>query len=165
MHNDITQEKINKKSRIVLARGIGKKISGKKPALLFSTTQVEEIMPAIDISAIPFAPDHLLGVCLWRKQILPVVDTCMLYGFKTPIIPDDECYVVVKTAGEIEGKKQLLQGVLRISKQIVTKEIPPSCSPADIQSLAIDKDIIKGVFEYQDDLMIVPDLASIFCSI
>lgn len=158
----MTQKKINKKSRIVLARGMGKKISGKKPVLLFSTTQIEEIMHTIDISPVPFAPNYLLGICLWRKQIIPVIDSFIRYGFKKPNVSGDECYIVVKTAGNVDGKKQLLQGVLKISKRIVTKEIPPSCTPIDIKSSDIDKDIVKGAFEYQDDLMIVPDLASIF---
>ncbi len=165
MLNDITQVEMSKKSRIVLARFMGEKISGKNPALLFSTTQVEEIIPTIDISPIPFAPNYLLGVCLWRKQLLPVIDTFLRFGLKTPIVPDDGCYTIVKATGNIKGKKQLFQGVLKISKQIITKEIPPSCSPTNITSSDIDKDIIKGVYEYQDDLMIVPDLASIFCSI
>ncbi|MCK5542359.1 MAG: chemotaxis protein CheW [Desulfobacterales bacterium] len=164
----MVHKKIGKESRIVLVHGMGKKISGKKPVLLFSTTQIEEIIHAIDIHPVPFAPDYLLGVCLWRKQIIPVVDTFRRYGLQTqqtPRISSDDRYIVVNATGTVEGKKQLLQGVLKISKRIVTTEIPGSCSPVAINSYDIDKTIIKAVFEYQDDLLIVPNLASIFGSI
>ncbi|MCK5312187.1 MAG: chemotaxis protein CheW [Desulfobacteraceae bacterium] len=148
---------------------MGGKISGKKPVFLFSTAQVEDIMHSIDIYTVPFAPDYLLGVCLWRKQILPVVDTLLrrldLPAPQTPEVSGGERYMVVKSAGNVKGKKQLLQGVLKISKQIMATEIPTHCSPASIKSSDIDKTIIKGAFEYQDDLIIVPDLATIFGSI
>ncbi|MCD4742454.1 MAG: chemotaxis protein CheW [Desulfobacteraceae bacterium] len=162
----MTHKKIDQKSRIVLVRGIGgEEISGKKPVFLFSTTQIEEVMHTIDISPVPFTPDYLLGVCLWRKQIIPVIDTFRRYGLQTPRVPDGERYIVVKAVGIAEEEKQLLQGVLKIPKQIVTTQIPTSCSPAAIEPSDIDKTIVKGVFEYQDDLIIVPDLASVFGSI
>jgi chemotaxis signal transduction protein len=158
----MVHKKNGKESRIVLVHGMGEEISGKKPILLLSTTQIEEFINTIDLYPMPFAPDYLLGVCLWRKQIIPVVDTFRRFGLKTPELSIDDRYLVIKTAGKSEGKKQLLQGILKISKQIVTTEIPNSCSPASAKFYDIDKNFIQGIFEYQNDLMIVPDLASIF---
>jgi chemotaxis signal transduction protein len=114
---------------------------------------------------VPFAPDYLLGICLWRKQIIPVIDTSRRYSLltsQTPDISGNERYMVVKAVGKVEGGKQLLLGALKISKRIITTQIPTSCSPAAKKFSDIDKAFIKGAFEYQDDLMIVPDLASIF---
>lgn len=153
---------VGKESRIVLVHGMGEEISGKKPVLILSITQIEEFINTISLYPIPFAPDYLLGVCLWRKKIIPVVDTFRRFGFKTPELSSDDRYLVIKTPGKGDGEKQLLQGILKISKQIVTTKIPDSCSPASIKSYDIDKNFIKGIFEYQDALMIVPDLASIF---
>jgi chemotaxis signal transduction protein len=161
----MVNKQADKESRIILVHGMGKKTSGKKPVLLFSTTQIEEILHNVNIQPVPFAPDYLLGVCLWRKQIIPVVDAFKRYGMQRSKQSDGECYIVVKVVGKIQGAKQLLQGMLKISKQIITTKMPATCSPTAIKSSDIDKTFVKGAFEYQDDLMIVPDLTSIFCSI
>jgi len=164
----MTSETISKKSRVVLVRGMGEKISGKNPVLLFSTTQIEEILTTVTISEIPFAPDYLLGFCLWRKQVIPVVDTRIRYNLGTSLeqkTSSSERYMVVQTVSKVNKNQKLIQGVLKLSNQIVSTEIPGSCSPADTNSSNIDKSLIKGIFEFQDDLMIIPDLASIFSSI
>ena len=114
---NMTHKKFDKKSRIVLVHGMGKKISGKKPVLLFSTAQIEEIIHAINIHPVPFAPDYLIGICVWRNQIIPVIDTFKRYGLQEPKMSDGESYIVVKTAGKAGRKNELLQGVLKISKR------------------------------------------------
>ncbi len=164
----MTGKIIDKKSRIVLIHAMGDKISGKNPVFLFSTTQVEEIINTIIINPVPFSPDYLLGVCLWRKQVIPVVDTtkrCGLQSQQSQKNSQGNRYLVVNTVGQVNGDKKLLQGVLKISDQIVTTEIPDFCTPADVKSSNIDQTLIKAIFEYQTDLMIIPDLASIFGSI
>ncbi len=160
----MTRETIDQKSKIVLIHGMGREISGKKPALLLSTTQIEEIIHTVKIFQIPFAPDYLAGACLWRKQILPVIDICSRYGFDTEETAGDKRYIVVKSAGVIKGEKYLLQGALEIPSRIEPTELPASSSPAKLKSSDIDKKIVKGAFVYRDTLMIIPDLANILGS-
>ncbi len=165
MQKDITYKTDNKKSRIVLIREMGKAISGKNPVLLFSTSQIEEILNDINIYPAPFAPDYLLGFCLWHGQIMPVVDAAQRYDLETKNnvrTTNNTCYIVVKTVQNNGKANQLVQGILKLPKQIVTTQIPESSSPGSIESYNIDQAIVKGIFEYQDDLMIVPDLLSIF---
>jgi chemotaxis signal transduction protein len=156
------------KNRVILVRNLGKKLLDKNPALLFPSTQIDEFIHAINIHPVPFSPDFLLGVSVWNKQILPVVDAFSRYGIRksqSSLINDSEHYVVVKMVNKIKGEKQLSRGVLKIPRQIMTIKIPDSSSAVDIEAYNLDKSIIKGTYEYEDDLIIVPDLASVFNSL
>jgi len=152
-----------KNKKVILIRTTGEKIDGKDPVLFFTANQVEEILSNVDERPLPFAPDYLAGLCFWRQRILPVIDIQKQHGLQSVTVDSDTRYLVVRAVVPITKGTEIKRYVLKVSGQIVTAEIPESCSSVTKDLAGIDTSLTRGIFECGDELMIVPDLASVYC--
>jgi chemotaxis signal transduction protein len=138
---------------------------GKEPVLLFAARQAEEVLPQADVQPLPFAPDWLLGLSVWRRQLLPVLDAAKLYGFD-PVV-GRPLYLVLRTVAPAEtkdGSRRLLRCLLKVSSQVAAREMsaqPPAVSAVEN---GIDPNLVTGVFAHEDGLLIVPNLLPALCS-
>jgi len=151
-------------TKVVMVRVCSEKNQGKSIHLLFSTNQVEEVLQDIDKRPVPFGPDYLLGLCLWRWQILPVIDIEKQFGLHSDSTDNNDRYVVVRAAVPDSLGKIIMRCALKVSDQITTAETPESCTPVTADPIRVEPSFIKGIFECEDDILIVPDLISIFRS-
>lgn len=138
------------------------RLLGREPVLLLTARQVEEVLAEAGLQPLPFAPAWLPGLCAWRRQALPVVDLARLYGLEPG--GGRLLHLVVRTAAIMaDGQKGLLRCVLRVSGRIAAGEVPPRSTPAAAYQAGLDPVLVKGLFEHEDQLLIVPDLAAV-CS-
>lgn len=131
---------------------------GREPMLLFAARQTEEVLPEVQVLPMPFAPDWLLGLCVWRQQTLPVIDAARLYGFDGG--PERHLYVVVRAVipAEAAGSRKLLRCVLKVSSRIAAHDLPKQCAPASAEESGLDPALVRGIFAHENGLLIVPDL-------
>lgn len=134
----------------------------REPALLFAARQAEEVLPDAEVHPLPFAPDWLLGLSTWRRQVLPVLDAAKLYGFDAAA--GRHLYLVLRTAAPAaEGGRRLLRCLLKIPSQISARELPAQCAASCAAENGLDPALIKGVFAHENGLLIVPDLLPALC--
>jgi chemotaxis signal transduction protein len=146
------------------------KILDREPVLLFTASQVEEVLPDITVQPLPFSADHLLGLCAWRDQILPVIDVAQLYGLQTTRSDGGMRYLVVRSVGAAvtenneAGKTEIFRCALKVSDQIVTGDLPAGCIGVDAEGTDFAPALVRGIFEREGELIIVPDLLLVICS-
>ncbi|XOF34379.1 MAG: chemotaxis protein CheW [Candidatus Electrothrix sp. YB6] len=146
-----------------------RRVHGRLPVLLFTAGQVDEILADVEVQPIPFAADHMPGLCAWRNQVLPVIDAVRLFGLQPLSGEGRTRYLVVRTAvpaaeqnsGAEKERKEILRCVLRISDQIGGGNSPPDCIAVSPQSTGIRSVFVRGLFQREDELFIVPDLVSV----
>ena len=150
-------------SKIVLVHLTEEKIIDKHPLLLFTSSQIDEVLQIVDTRPMPFGPSYLLGLCPWRNRILPVIDIAKRLGFHSLEDGHERRYLVVRTIVDRGGGKELLRCVLKIPDKITTAPPPSSYSPVKNNLTDLEPFLTRGLFESEEELMIVPDLTSIFC--
>ncbi len=156
------------------------KVLDRVPVLIFTASQIEEVLPGIAVQPLPFAADYLLGLCAWRDRVLPVIDVVRGYGFQALPAEDGVRYLVVRTVHSAEKiqenpknkdaakDEKIFRCVLKVSDQIITGDIPNDCVAVSAEFPGIDPALAdvsaKGVFEREGELMIVPNLLPFICS-
>ncbi len=162
----MTSGKLNTPSRtkVVMVHLVGHQAREKDLVMIFSTSQIEEVLQEVEERPIPFAPDYLLGLCPWRSQILPIIDIVKI--FKLPLLPiqGKERYIVVRDVVPGSSGTKIMRCIMKISDQIITTDTPESCDPVTTELNELETSFTKGIFEHENEMMIVPDLVSIFCS-
>ena len=151
----------------------GARAPGRDTVLLFTASQVEEVLREVEPWPVPFTADWFLGLCAWRQQVLPVVDAARLYGIQalSAAVDDRSLYFVVRTvapaaqASEHSGRgaTEMLRCVLRLPDRIETGAIPQQCFPAAAELIGIDPSLTRGIFKHEGGLIIVPDLVRVVC--
>lgn len=139
--------------KTVAARLTGAEVLGKEPVLLFAARQIEEVLPEAEVRPLPFAPDWLLGLCVWRRQVLPVIDPAQLHGIR--FTHARSLYLVVRVAEEGGG---LLRCVLKVSDRIAARDLPRQVAAVDAVDSGLNSALLKGLFAHEEVLLLVPDL-------
>jgi chemotaxis signal transduction protein len=148
-------------------------VQGKNPVLLFTASQIDEVLMEAEIQKMPFAANHLIGLCAWREQVLPIIDLVLFFGL-IPLQKDENSrYVVVRTVDNTlfrtKNKKQrsnrmLLRCILKVSDQIINGNIPSECTAVFPKQAGFTPVFIKGLFQGEKELFLLPDLATIIHS-
>ena len=128
MEKNMPDEHGTKRSALktVTARLTGAEVLGREPVLLFAARQIEEVLREAEVRPLPFAPDWLLGLCVWRRQTLPVLDPARLHGIR--FVPARSLYMVVRVA---EAGGGLLRCVLKVSDRIAASGLPRQAAAAE----------------------------------
>jgi chemotaxis signal transduction protein len=138
------------------------RLLGREPVFLLTARQVEEVLAEAAVQPLPFAPAWLHGLCAWRKQALPVIDLARLYGLEPG--GGRLLHMVVRTVGQTaDGEKGVLRCVLKAAGRIAAEAAPQHSVSAAPHQAGLDAALVKGMFEHEDRLLIVPDLAAV-CS-
>ena len=148
-------------AKVVMVQVAGKKIMDRDPYFLFSTNQVEEVLSEIYKRPLPFSPEYLLGVCLWQQRLLPIIDLGRRCGFFADNESGNSRYLVVRAVVPMEIGDNLQRCIMKVSSRIITAEIPDVCSPVALETAGVELSNIRGLFECDEKLMMVPDLTSI----
>ncbi len=162
-------EKAAKSVKTVSVHLAARRVQGKVPVLLFTTHQVDEVLADVEVQPVPFAADHMPGLCAWRNQVLPVIDAVRLFGLQPLSGEGRTRYLVVRTAvpaaeqnsGTEKEIKEILRCVLKVSDQIGGGNSPPGCIAVSSKSTGIRSVYVRGLFQREGELFIVPDLVSV----
>ena len=125
----------------------------------FTTRQVVEVRSSIKNRPVPFADSFVLGLCPWKNTIVPVIDLEELFGLRGKRQTTDMRYLVLKTGVSAQSKPKLYYAIVRVPAQINIlniDDIPAKQPPEEINSQSV-----RGIFHYQNQVLIVPDLPNI----
>jgi len=147
-------------------------IQGKKPVLLFTASQIDEVLVEAKIQMLPFAPEYLLGLCAWREQALPIIDLVRFFGLSSSEKEGGERYLVVRTVdtispgddGNFRSEKVILRCVLKVSDQIISEDIPADCEPLYPKQVGFAPIFVRGLFRGEKEVFILPDITAIIRS-
>ncbi len=133
---------------------------------LFTTSQVEEVLADLIVRPLPFAPAFLQGVSYWRESLLPVID------LEKRFIPEEneqhgeqsgKSRFVVVRAGTKEnaGSDNVFRCILKITDEIHSMDISTTGFVAEDKHPDLESLLLRGIYRWNDNLYIVPDLVSI----
>ncbi len=148
------------------------KIQGKKPVLLFTASQIDEVLAEAKIQMLPFAPEYLLGLCAWQEQALPIIDLVRFFGLSSSEKEEAGRYVVVRTVDTVSPKndenfrleKVIQRCVLKVSDQIISGDIPTNCKALYPKQAGFSPIFVRGLFRGEKEVFILPDIAAIIRS-
>ena len=147
-------------------------IQGRRPVLLFTASQIDEVLVEVTIQALPFASDYFLGLCAWREQALPIIDLVRFFGLSSSGKEEVGRYVVVRTVDtnlpdnnkKLHPDKVILRCVLKVSDQIISGDIPTDCEALYPKQAGLPSVFIRGLFRGEKEVFILPDIAAIIHS-
>jgi chemotaxis signal transduction protein len=147
-------------------------IQGRKPVLLFTASQIDEVLAEAKIQTLPFASEYLLGLCAWREQALPIIDLVRFFGLSSSKKEGDGRYLVVRTVDTISpgdnedfrSEKVILRCVLKVSDQIISGDIPTNCEALYPKKAGFAPIFVRGLFRGEKEVFILPDIAAIIHS-
>jgi chemotaxis signal transduction protein len=162
-------------------------IQGRKPVLLFTAGQIDEVLADTQVHPLPFASEYLLGLCAWRNQALPIIDPVRFFGLTSSGKEAAGRYVVVRMVSTISmintpdalsadternaasnaasaQKCQLLRCVLKVSDRIISGKVAAQCEAVVPKQLGFASVFVRGLFQSKRELFILPDLTGILHS-
>jgi purine-binding chemotaxis protein CheW len=119
---------------------------------------VQEILKDTTITAIPDAPEFIIGIVNLRGNIIPIINLkkrLKLYGQSTE--NNDEVWIVILNIGE-RTTGFLVDRVTKVVK-VPMKSIKPP--PELVVSQGLDSDYIRGVCKHDQQLLAILDFNKI----
>ena len=144
----------------------------RRPVLLFTAGQIDEVLAEAEIQMLPFASDYLLGLCAWREQVLPTIDLVRFFGLPSSGKEEEGRYLVVRTVdtispendGNLPAGKMILRCVLKVSDQIISGDVPVHSEAVYPKQAGFVPGFVRGLFRGEKELFILPDIAAIIHS-
>ncbi|MGB5685037.1 MAG: chemotaxis protein CheW [Candidatus Electrothrix sp.] len=147
----------------------------RRPVLLFTAGQIDEVLAEAEIQTLPFASDYLLGLCAWRKQVLPIIDLVRFFGLHSSgkeAEKEEGRYLVVRTVDTVSPEnesnlpsaKMILRCVLKVSDQIISGDVPTEYEAVYPKQAGFIPFFVRGLFRGEKELFILPDIAAIIHS-
>ncbi|MDM8523354.1 chemotaxis protein CheW [Desulfococcaceae bacterium HSG8] len=155
---------------------------------LFSIRQVEEIINEVSVQSVPFSPSYIEGVTLWRNHVVPVISLEELLGMET--MPDKSGFRLLSTRlitvrilppfspvenpplpvsaenpqhlSYAEKRKKEGRIMLRVAPTIRMVSLPIPCTPVSSVGWIPKRDLVRGVYEWEEGYLVVVHMFSIF---
>ncbi len=114
--------------------------------------QVKEVLKIRELTPVPHAPEHVLGVTSLRGTVLPVIDLCKRLGLAPGVRDEKTRIVVVSLDDEKTGLVvDRVSGVLRLT--------PDAVRPApETVGQGAGAEFLRGIARKDDKLYILLDL-------
>lgn len=121
---------------------------------MFVLPQIVDILRETAVHPVPFSPPHLPGIARWRGRVVPVLDLEGCLKLAPGKKAEPTRMVVIRTRHAPVGAILKLDPGLRL--------IP---SPVDARTagrnIGGSPDLIRGLYEWREGLLIVPHLENI----
>ncbi len=126
----------------------------------FTSRQVLEVRTRVKTRPVPFAESFLLGLCPWKNRILPVLDLEARFGLQGEQQKTETRYLVVRTGVPVsQATAGLDYAIVKVPARIsilATRDTPAAPAPAGVEMQPV-----RGIFHYENQVLLVPDLAKI----
>ncbi|WP_300673707.1 chemotaxis protein CheW [Desulfoluna sp.] len=149
---------------LIIAPAAGTSPEGDPICFLFSLSQVEDILGSLEFSRVPFAPSYIHGIANWRGLALPVLSIEVLLGLATERCSYEGTRgLVVKKTGPVDDPEHWKRVLVRIAPGCRMLSSVPKTEPLVAGDyLAADRlSAVKGVYGWEEGLLIVPHLEQI----
>lgn len=123
----------------------------------FEILKVQEIIRMLPITAVPTSPGHVEGIINLRGRVIPIIDFRRRFNISGECTADEADRVIVVTT-----TKQATVGFIVDALTQVMKLPPDDLSPPPAGTTGGTTDVIRGVGNMGDRLVIVLDLEKMF---
>jgi len=150
--------------RVLIFSAQTPRVSKKKIHFLFSQKQMEGILMDTAVRPVPFAPSYIEGLTEWRKEILPVIslETCL--GMEYLNSTKTQRLMVIRAMRDEGDPMGIYRLMLRVVPPIRMVALPVECNPVSDDWFP-ESLFAKGVFEWEEGLLVIPDMKKIFTGI
>ncbi len=135
--------------------------SGKRMHFVFSALQIEDILKETTIHSVPLCPIFTEGIAEWRGHVLPVISLEACLGLETAALPEPQRLIVVRTPKKMDTQRIEFKGILIVSSAVRKIKLPIPCMPFESNEMLNDNTLLRGVFEWEEGLLIVVDMEKI----
>jgi purine-binding chemotaxis protein CheW len=111
---------------------------------------VKEVLKTRDLTPVPNAPDHVLGVMALRGPVLPVIDLCRRLGLP-PGKRDEKSRIIVVSVREEDA------GIL-VDRVTGVVRIPPDAVRPTPETIEHGAEFLRGIARKDDKLYILLDI-------
>ncbi len=123
-----------------------------RPIVLgLSITQVLEILEPLSIIPVPTSAPFVLGLVNWRNRPVPVIDLNVRLGIGLHSFDSNSRLLIART----QSNGELIGFHIKPNVSVHSLPIPNQVSS---RVLRVDKDFTRGVFELEDETLVVPDM-------
>lgn len=130
--------------------------------LLFSLMQVADIIRKPTLLPVPLSPDYVLGLSQWQDEVLPVLSMENLFGMETEQHdPIDRLAVVRTVVNTHHGIPKEMKTMISVAANFQQRSLPMVSAPVSPGSWVSGSAQLKGAFESEDKIILVPDLGKI----
>jgi purine-binding chemotaxis protein CheW len=123
--------------------------------------RVREIMPLVEVAAVPLAPAYVRGIINLRGQVVPVVDLRRKFGLPSDQDHDRKCIIVcdVRLDSRLLAASLLVDAVCEV-RQIAESDI----EPPPVLGAGTDVSFLRGVAKLDGHVKFMLDIDAIFGS-
>ncbi len=146
--------------RVLVLSAQTPRVSNRQIYFLFSQHQMEDILMDTSVRSVPLSPSYIEGVAEWRNQVLPVISLEACLGMKSLNSPKIQRLMVVRALKNEAAPLGIYRIMLRIVPPIRMLTLPIECSPVSAGWIS-EEFFTKGVYEWQDGLLVVADMKNI----
>lgn len=154
-----TNKKDSIGKRALIFPAMAKKISDRQVFFLISSFQVDEIIDNVPVSSVPFSGQETEGIADWRDRIMPVIRLEHFLGIQ----PEGRGMrmLVVRAQDNRQIQTEGLKGIIRVGTGIRNVSMPIPCAPVKPEDWFSSTDMVKGAFDWENSLLVVPDVRKI----
>jgi chemotaxis signal transduction protein len=147
--------------KVIIYPAMTSPVNGKRIYFLFSLFQVEDIQGELKVYDVPYSAPFVEGIAVWRESAIPVICLERYLGMKPAESKSGQRFIVIRsTLRSQEGAVEMRSGI-RTEREI--KMIPiPDTSELVKPNGWINHGLIKGVFEWEEGFIVVPETDKIF---
>ncbi len=151
------------KHKVLIHPAMTSQINGKQIYFLFSLYQVEDIQGELKVYDVPFSVPFVEGITVWRDMAIPVISLERYLGMElTEIRYGRRCIVIRPTLQSMEGSIDM-RIAIRTEREIKMVSIPDSSEQVAPNGW-MNHHHVKGVFEWEEGFIVVPEMDQIFHS-
>jgi chemotaxis signal transduction protein len=140
------------------------RVSNKKIHFLFSQKQMEDILMDSAVRPVPFAPSYIEGLTEWRQEILPVISLEACLGMEYLNSTKTQRLMVIRAMRDEGDPMGIYRLMLRVVPPIRMVALPIECIPVSDDWIP-ESFFARGVFEWEDGLLVIADMKKIFTGI
>ncbi|MFC3646919.1 chemotaxis protein CheW [Planctobacterium marinum] len=122
-------------------------------------TRVQEIRALGEIRKLPNTPSHCMGVIDFRHAMVPILDLRDIFGYTAKSI-DKQTVMVVVSVGE-PGNEMLVGIVVDTVSDVIAVSLSEIKKSPRLGN-NVSTEFMTGMFKYQDKIVVMLSLESIF---
>jgi len=123
---------------------------------------VQEILDPLPETRVPGADPLVHAVINFRGRVIPLADLRVAFGMDTALTGEDARIIVLQI--EIAGDPTLI-GIITEKVNEVTTFLASAAEPPPLLGLRWPRDLLRAVVRRGDDIILLPDLATLFAQV
>lgn len=122
-------------------------------------TRVQEIRALGEIRELPNTPSHCMGVIDFRNAMVPILDMRDIFGYSSKPM-DKQTVMVIVSVGDTTNN--MLVGIIVDAVSDVIAVDPNEIRKSPSLGHNVNIEFMKGMFKYQEKIVVMLSLESIF---